>query len=123
MRNELDVIRHLFAELCSSQTNPFPQARAPIEAPESNGVYVIYNPSGDVVHVGRTKSARYGIAQRLRDHLSGSSSFKAHFLNGNGSLLRGGYTFKCVVVTNDRLRALLEAYAVGNLCPKHIGLG
>jgi len=27
------------------------------------------------------------------------------------------------VVEDARLRALLEAYAIGTLCPKHIGLG
>ncbi len=31
--------------------------------------------------------------------------------------------FGCLPVTDDRRRALLEAYAIGVLCPKHIGHG
>jgi hypothetical protein len=33
------------------------------------------------------------------------------------------YKFRCVVVENPRLRALLESYATGQLCPAHLGLG
>ena len=67
--------------------------------------------------------AKGGLAQRLRDHLSGSSSFKYHYLNGDGSILRNNYQFRCVEVENPRIRTLLEAYAIGHLCPQHLGLG
>jgi hypothetical protein len=43
--------------------------------------------------------------------------------NGDGSRLRGRYKFRCIVVRSDRQRALLEAYAIGFLCPAHMGTG
>ena len=32
-------------------------------------------------------------------------------------------SYHSLVVKDARLRALLEAYAIGSLCPEHIGLG
>jgi len=75
------------------------------------------------MHVGSTPWAKRGIAQRLRDHLAGRSSFTAKMFNRDGSRLRNGYTFRCLPVQNDRHRALLESLAIGQLCPKHIGHG
>jgi len=101
----------------------FPKVRHPMEATEKHGVYIIYK-SNDVLHVGRTLRGKRGLNQRLRDHLNNSSSFAVHYLDRNGSVLRKkGYFFKCLEISDARERALLEAYAIGNLCPEHIGLG
>ena len=37
--------------------------------------------------------------------------------------MRGTHRFKYLEVENIRQRALLEAYAAGNLCPIHFGTG
>ena len=94
-----------------------------MEAPEAQGVYLIYGPKGRLLHVGRTPRAKRGLAQRLRDHLNGASSFVNQYLGGVGYRLRQGYAYKFLVVRNRRHRAILEALAIGALCPAHIGLG
>jgi hypothetical protein len=105
------------------EANEIPAVRGRLEAPREKGVYVIYSPSGRIVHVGRTPRAKGGIAQRLKDHLADKSSFTNKHLMHEGSKLRRGYTFRCLVVKNGRKRALLEALGIGRLCPVHIGLG
>ena len=98
--------------------------RAPtVQAPDARGVYVIYSPKGKVMHVGGTPRGRRGLRQRLKNHLHGSSSFVKKCFSGKGSKLRAGYQFGFLKVPNPRLRVLLEHYAVGMLCPKHVGLG
>jgi hypothetical protein len=71
--------------------------------------------------VGSTPRAKGGIRQRLNDHLAGNSSFTIKHLKEDPLKLRGEYEFQCVVVSDSRLRALSEAYAIGQLCPAHIG--
>jgi hypothetical protein len=71
--------------------------------------------------VGRT-GGRRGLHQRLCDHMRNASSLSRYHLRGNGSALREGYTFRYLVVRDARLRALLEAYATGCLCPDYLGL-
>lgn len=93
-----------------------------MEAPLQHGVYIIRN-GERVLHVGRTLRRADGIHRRLKDHLYGASSFTDKFLKGNGEKLRKGHTSQCLVVKDARKRALLEAYAIGTLCPEHIGLG
>jgi len=90
-------------------------------APSKQGVYVIRK--GQVVlHVGRTVGGKNGLRQRLKNHLYGSSSFTNKYLNGKGAVLRKRHTYQFLMVKkNERLRSLLEAYAIGMLCPKHIG--
>ncbi|HXI70953.1 MAG TPA: hypothetical protein VNN22_11420 [Verrucomicrobiae bacterium] len=44
-----------------------------------------------------------------------------HF--GDGSILRDGYTFQFLAVSDDRKRALLEYFATAWHCPVHVGLG
>ena len=117
-----DVERH-FKKLREQPLRIFPDARRELEAPSELGVYIIYNPKGKVVHVGRTTSAKGGIAQRLRNHMSGNSSFTRVFFKRDGSKLSKGYKFRCLIVEHARLRAYLEAYAIGRLCPAHIGTG
>jgi hypothetical protein len=86
------------------------------------GVYVIYDPKGRVAHVGRTVRGKRGLYQRLNNHLHGKSSFVIKALDGKGGVLRRGYKFR-IAVENSRLRAFLEAFAIGQLCPDHIGDG
>ncbi len=123
MSNEQKTVKDFFTKLTDSELQAFPRLREELNAPDHHGVYVIYSPKEKVLHVGRTIRAKGGIAQRLRGHMSASSSFTNKYLKGKGSKLRGKYKFRCVVVKNKRHRALIEAYATGHLCPAHIGLG
>lgn len=122
MAPEKQKVKKLFKALCKQPMWQFPQARRKLEAPLKPGVYIIRK-GRVVLHVGRTVRGRGGLQQRLKNHLHGNSSFTNEYLNGKGDKLRKGHTFQLLVVKNRRLRALLEAYATGKLCPKHIGLG
>lgn len=122
---KLKDIEALYAKLMANGTQTFPDRHQSFkpEVKKKQGVYVIYNSKDRVVHVGRTYRGREGLFQRLRDHLHGSSSFTNRYLNGDGDKLRKGYTFRYLVVSSARKRALLEAYATAYLCPLHLGLG
>ena len=123
MAHEQEKVKALFAKLKQAPLYKFPLARERLIAPGGRGVYVIYGPKRRIAHVGRTPRAAGGIAQRLRNHMAGKSSFTRMQLDRDGSLLRGRYSYRYLVVKSPRLRALLEAYAIGVLCPKHIGTG
>jgi hypothetical protein len=120
---EPETIASLFDQLMLAPLYAFPAIGEHLTAPKQGGVYVIYSPAREVLHVGATPKARNGVAQRLRNHLSAQSSFVQRHLDGNGSQLRNGYMFRYLTVENRRFRALLEAYAIGHLCPAHIGHG
>jgi len=122
MVSERQKVKELFKALCKQPMLQFPQARRKLEAPLKPGVYVIRK-GGIVLHVGRTLRGKGGLHQRLKNHLQGNSSFTNDYLHGKGATLRKGHTYQSLVVKYPRLRALLEAYATGKLCPKHIGLG
>ena len=122
-KKESAGIAKLFVDLLKARITTFPERRRRLDAPKEKGVYVIYKPDGRAAHVGSTPNARNGIAQRLGNHMSGLSSFTSQYLEGDGDLLRGKYRFRCLVVQNARKRALLEAFAIGQLCPLHIGHG
>lgn len=121
--SETQKIKALFTKLRKQPERQFPREREQLEAPLEPGVYVIRNKKKIVLHVGRTLNGKNGLYQRLKNHLHGSSSFTNKYLKGNGAKLRKGCTYQSLVVKNPRQRALLESYAVGMLCPKHIGLG
>lgn len=123
MPRELVLVRRLYRELLRSPRLQFPRAGELLIAPDTHGVYLIYSPRGAVLHVGRTVRGRKGLRQRLRNHLHGSSSFVNRYLRGDGSRLRGSHAYAFVEVPDARRRALLEAYATGNLCPRHLGIG
>ena len=123
MPTVFEKVELLFGQLMSAPLEAFPKLRKPMPAPTEQGVYVIINHKSEVVHVGRTISGAKGLYQRLCNHLSNNSSFSREFLQGRGAKLRKDYCFRYVVVPNDKLRAYLEAYAIGHLCPKHIGTG
>jgi hypothetical protein len=123
LTKEQRKVRALFKQLVKAPAVEFPAPRGRLKAPTKQGVYVIYSPRGKVMHVGGTPRGKDGVRQRLKDHLHNASSFTRDCLNLNGARLRRGYSFRCIAVANARLRAFLEAYAIGNLCPRHIGLG
>jgi hypothetical protein len=126
MEAEQRAIKSLFKKLNGAGSNHFPKHGQKLLAPDKKGVYVIYGPKGKALHVGSTPRAKKGLAQRLRNHLQGQSSFTKKFFaksEKRGPQLRNGYSYAFVIVPNDRRRALLEAYAIGSLCPKHIGHG
>lgn len=123
MPRESLTVRKLYRQLRQARPVLFPRARERMVVPDKHGVYLIYSPRGTVLHVGRTLRGKRGLRQRLKNHLHGASSFTVQFLRGNGSRLRGTHMFSFVEVPNARTRALLEAFAVGNLCPKHLGVG
>jgi len=123
MTAEYQRIKKLFTELCAQHEFSFPPDRKPLDAPSKQGVYIIRK-NGIVLHVGRTLRGTGGLRQRLMNHLHGASSFTNEYLKGKGATLREkGYTYQFLVVEDTRLRALLEACAIGTLCPKHVGLG
>jgi len=122
-KRERKTVTALFTRLMKNPLQTFPPLRGKLIAPKQKGVYVIHNPSGIVVHVGRTPRGKEGIYQRLRDHMSGNSSFTRKYLKEDGSKLRNTYQFRSIAVDDTRHRALLEAYAAGQLCPEHLGLG
>jgi hypothetical protein len=125
MNREQKAVRTLFKRLKRATLRSFPDHRGRMDAPDLQGVYVIYSPRiqkvRKVVHVGRTYRGTAGLRQRLKNHLHGASSFTNEFLKGHGRKLRNGYAFRCLPVRSARRRALLEFYAAGCLCPAHIG--
>lgn len=120
---EAKAVRKAFHDLKKARRHRFAAAGGALECPTTQGVYLITDPQGRVAHVGRTTRAQAGLQQRLRSHLAGRSSFVILFLNGHRERLRRGYSYQWVEVPDARLRALVEAYATGVLCPRHIGTG
>jgi hypothetical protein len=66
--NEPSIIEGLFEKLTSSNFYIFP-VKGKINVSDSHGVYIIYNPQNEVLHVGNT-SGRKGLNQRLYNHIS-----------------------------------------------------
>ena len=121
--DEVEEIRRLYKLLLQQDKKTFPQPGQSFEAPAEHGVYVIYQ-GEDALHVGRTVRGEQGLRQRLKNHLRGKSSFARAYLSGDGSKLRDhGYFLQLLEVPDARKRTLLEALAIGKLCPRHIGLG
>ena len=120
---EKHQIEALFQRLEKQPRVAFPEKRGRLLAPKTQGVYVIRNKKGLVVHVGRTVRGNAGLHQRLNNHLQAKSSFVIVHLNSDGNALREGYTFQSLQVLNERKRALLEHFATAWHCPAHLGLG
>lgn len=110
-------ITSLFRELKKQPIKKFPALHRKVDAPEKPGVYVIYNPKGRVEHVGESGS----IAGRLRGHLHSNSSYVNRSLKRAGGRLRKGYSFRYLTIAKSRHRMLLQAMAIGQFCPRHIG--
>lgn len=122
LSREQKTIKSMFKRLVRAPIKMFPEPQGSLDAPDRQGVYLIYDSKKRVVHVGRTPRGRRGLHQRLCNHLHGASSFTIHYLKGKGSKLRSKFTYRYLVVRDPRKRALLEAYATGQLCPLHLGL-
>jgi hypothetical protein len=123
MKGEPKAVKAKLAQLLRSPMVSFPPAGERLGVPDLHGVYVIYDPKGRVAHVGRTVRGKRGLYQRINNHLQGASSFVIQSLEGKGSVLRQGYKYRYIAIENNRLRAFLEAFAIGHLCPDHIGDG
>ena len=132
MSIEFKEIQKLFGELQGRKPHLFPEKGKPRLENDAKdreldrqGVYIIRSRRKIVLHVGRTLCRSDGLRGRFNAHLgSGQSSFTNDRFDGDGSRLRKyGYTYQFLVVENDEKRAILEAYATGKLCPRHIGIG
>ena len=106
--NESEIIKDLFEKLILSEYHVFP-ARGKINITEKHGVYIIYNPNNEVLHVGNTPSGRKGLNQRLYNHISCTGIFYEKYLKPDKIKMRGIYKFKYLEVKDIRHRALLEA--------------
>jgi hypothetical protein len=122
MSGEQAKVRAQLAKLKRARRHLFPNARARLDVPNEQGVYLIYSPDGEILHVGRTYRGTKGLRQRINNHLHAASSFTNEHLKGRGSKLRRGYKFSYVEIPEGRLRALVEAYATGTFCPVHLGI-
>lgn len=123
MRGEPKTIKAKLNQLVKSHLLRFPVSGDRLTVPHLQGVYIIYDPKGRVAHVGRTVRGKRGLHQRINNHLHGRSSFVIKALNGKGARLRKGFKFRFITIENSRLRALIEAFAIGQLCPDHLGDG
>ena len=121
MASEFERVQQFFAALEGAPLQEFPASGARLNVPETHGVYAIYGRRGvRVLHVGRTVTGTKGLRQRLSNHLYGRSSFVTLHFDRDATRVRG-LRFKYVEVKNPRIRALVEAYAIGQYCPSHIG--
>jgi hypothetical protein len=120
MESEHEAIRHAFRELECAARHPFPTTRDDLASvPTDPGVYVIRS-SDTVLPIGNTPRGREGLRQRTKNHLNGRSSFVRAFFGGDAAKLKN-CTLQWLIVPVPRLRALLEAYAIGMSCPAHLG--
>jgi GIY-YIG catalytic domain len=120
--HERNRIQQLLDALNQAPTHPFPRGSESIRVPKRLGVYVIRDPAESVVYVGRTTRAKYGLHQRLRNHMAGKSALVKNHLNGDTSKLRAGFSYQFLEVEDDRERALLEHIATAWHCPIVLGL-
>jgi len=77
---ELRKIRELYKLLLRQKEYDFPSRGEKTTASTKQGVYVIVNRKGSVLHVGKTARAKRGIRQRLNNHLHARSSFTKKYL-------------------------------------------
>ena len=120
--DESKIIMKQYEALITCSFAVFP-TNGTVEVSNEQGVYIIYSPQNEVLHVGTTKRGQGGLNQRLYNHLSGTSTFRKQYLKPNGISLRNGYKFKYIIINDARTRALLEALTAGLLCPVHFGTG
>jgi excinuclease UvrABC nuclease subunit len=117
---EANAVQTLFRSLITAPLREFPRAGPPSVERES-GVYVVYDLNGAVLHVGRTTKGT--LRNRLNNHLHGQSSFTRSFVAPRQLDVRSACRFRYLVVPDARRGALLEAHAIGRLCPAHLGTG
>lgn len=117
---EPDIIKDLFKKLVLSDFHIFPE-KGKLSITNNHGVYIIYSPNNDVLHVGNTPSGKNGINQRLYNHITSTGVFYQKYLRKHNIKMRGTHKFKYLEVKDIRQRALLEAFTAGKLCPLHFG--
>jgi len=66
---ESHKIISLFEKLVSTEYHYFPE-KGKMNVTEKHGVYIIYSPKDEVLHVGNTPSGRNGLNQRLYNGLA-----------------------------------------------------
>lgn len=114
-------VQDLLQELLSQPLTAFPKRGERLQCSCERGVYIVYRDDGSVLHVGNTPRGKDGLFGRLDDHLRGRSSFTRELFNRKGHLLREGHSYRCLPVDKPRMRVLLQALAIGVLCPEHLG--
>ena len=114
---ECAEMKDIFRKLTRSPLVPFPARGGRLDAPDHQGVYLIFGRNEEVLHVGRTIRGSRGLLQRLQNHLDGRSSFVKSYMKPRHKDIRIGHRFRYVEVESPRMRALLESYATGMLCP------
>lgn len=85
--NEATIIEDLFVKLTSSNFCAFP-LKGKINVSEKHGLYIIYSPQNQVLHVGNTPSGRKGLDQRLYNHISSTGVFYEKYLKPNKIKMR-----------------------------------
>ena len=120
--NESDTIMQLYQDLIKSTFHTFP-LKGRINVSSKHGVYIIYSPHNEVLHVGMTPYGKNGLNQRLYNHISKTGVFYEKYLNPKNLSLRGLCKFRFIEIEDARTRALLEALTAGLLCPAHFGTG
>lgn len=120
--NKPEQIMKLHEQLIASAIQTFPLKRK-VNVSTLQGVYIIYSPEKNVLHVGRTNGGKNGLDQRLLNHVRNQSSFSKLYLQKKKINLRNGYKFRYIEVHEPKTRGLLEALTAGLLCPAHFGTG
>jgi hypothetical protein len=117
---EAKRIQRLFQRLRAQPRFRFPN-EGPLDITCDKGVYIIYSLRGIVLHVGNTPSGKKGLCQRLNNHIYGQSSFVKNYMRPLKLSVRNKCKYQLLKVSKPRDRALLESFACGMLCPKHLG--
>jgi hypothetical protein len=87
--DEHATIAALFDALTTAPLQSFPGRGVKLVAPNDHGVYIIYSPDNDALHVGQTPRGRNGLRQRLGNHLRTNSSFTRQSLRGRRLTTQG----------------------------------
>ena len=96
--NEQKEIKSLYEILLASKRFPFTNKGKRVNVSNEQGVYIIYNPVGVVLHVGRTAGALASLNQRLNNHRTRTSSFRKSYLKPNKINLNSDYKFQYLEV-------------------------
>lgn len=114
-------IKKLYKKLCQAEGVPVPK-EGRIELPETEGVYLLLNKKDEVLLVGKTEGGKGGLRSRINTQLFGSSPFRKMYLLPSGIDIRKKHFVHWLTIESERDRILVEAYAMGKLCPAFIGM-
>jgi hypothetical protein len=96
--SEVERVQILFHELIRAPATAFPFAKnAALNVPNEQGVYVIEDANGKVLHVGRTKNAQGELQQRPYDHDSSHNRRvgRGRLNQTQNAVVRGGPAHNC----------------------------